>query len=204
MLKASMGGGGKGMRLIHSAEEVEEAYRRASGAETIVESLGLVHRLTSDTAAGAVSHALQSMQRITGFGDEIRNLQEELLQIEGLLDDFNHETADYMQDFSFDANEFSELEKRLDTIHNLQAKYGSTYEEILSHLEEVEDKLQKLADFEQYKEKLLAKIKEYESDLTKKCEQLSKERKDTHNENSNDRLRRSGKLLCRLSAQGRR
>ena len=160
-------------------EEVEEAYRRASGAETIVESLGLVHRLTSDTAAGAVSHALQSMQRITGFGDEIRNLQEELLHIEGLLDDFNHETADYMQDFSFDANEFSELEKRLDTIHNLQAKYGSTYEEILSHLEEVEDKLQKLADFEQYKEKLLAKIKEYESDLTKKCEQLSKERKET-------------------------
>ena len=160
-------------------EEVEEAYRRASGAEIIVESLGLVHRLTSDTAAGAVSHALQSMQRITGFGDEIRNLQEELLQIEGLLDDFNHETADYMQDFSFDANEFSELEKRLDTIHNLQAKYGSTYEEILSHLEEVEDKLQKLADFEQYKEKLLAKIKEYESDLTKKCEQLSKERKET-------------------------
>ena len=72
-----------------------------------------------------------------------------------------------MQDFSFDANEFSELEKRLDTIHNLQAKYGSTYEEILSHLEEVEDKLQKLAEFEQYKEKLLAKIKGYESELTK-------------------------------------
>lgn len=160
-------------------EEVEEAYRRASGAETIVESLSLVHRLTSDTAAGAVSHALQSMQRITGFGEEIQNLQEELLQIEGLLDDFNHETADYMQDFSFDANEFSELERRLDTIHNLQAKYGSTYEEILSHLEEVEDKLQKLADFEQYKEKLLAKIKVFESDLTKKCEQLSKERKET-------------------------
>lgn len=29
MLKASMGGGGKGMRLIHSAEEVEEAYTTA-------------------------------------------------------------------------------------------------------------------------------------------------------------------------------
>ena len=160
-------------------EEVEEAYRRASGAETIVESLSLVHRLTSDTAAGAVSHALQSMQRVAGFGDEIQNLQEELLQIEGLLDDFNHETADYMQDFSFDANEFSELERRLDTIHNLQAKYGSTYEEILSHLEEVENKLQKLADFEQYKQKLLVQIKQYEADLTEKCEQLSKERKET-------------------------
>ena len=29
MLKASMGGGGKGMRLIHSEEEVEEAYNTA-------------------------------------------------------------------------------------------------------------------------------------------------------------------------------
>ena len=29
MLKASMGGGGKGMRLIHSAEEVEESYTTA-------------------------------------------------------------------------------------------------------------------------------------------------------------------------------
>ena len=29
MLKASMGGGGKGLRLIHSAEEVEEAYTTA-------------------------------------------------------------------------------------------------------------------------------------------------------------------------------
>ena len=29
MLKASMGGGGKGMRLIHNAEEVEEAYTTA-------------------------------------------------------------------------------------------------------------------------------------------------------------------------------
>ena len=29
MLKASMGGGGKGMRLIHSVEEVKEAYTTA-------------------------------------------------------------------------------------------------------------------------------------------------------------------------------
>ena len=31
MLKASMGGGGKGMRLIHSEDEVKEAYDSAFG-----------------------------------------------------------------------------------------------------------------------------------------------------------------------------
>ncbi len=78
---------GKLSASLHAGEieEVEEAYRRASGAETIVESLSLVHRLTSDTATGAVSHALQSMRGLQAFGEEIQNLQEELLQIEGLF-----------------------------------------------------------------------------------------------------------------------
>lgn len=160
-------------------EDIEEKYRRASSAESIVEALGTVYRLSSDTAATAVSHALQSMQRIAGFGDEIMNLQEQLLQIEGLLGDFNHETADYMQDFSFDANEFAELERRLDTIHNLQAKYGETYEEIMAHLEETEQKLQQFEDFEQYREKLREKIDALEKELEEKCERLSKERKRT-------------------------
>ena len=37
MLKASMGGGGKGMRLIHSAEEVEEAYTTAKSAKIVAQ-----------------------------------------------------------------------------------------------------------------------------------------------------------------------
>ena len=36
MLKASMGGGGKGMRLIHKEEEVEEAYNAARSSRSLL------------------------------------------------------------------------------------------------------------------------------------------------------------------------
>lgn len=158
-------------------EEVEETYRRASHAGSIVESLGMVHQFTSETAGSAVSRALQSMQRIAELDDAIGGFQEELMQIEGLLGDFNHEIADYMSDFSFDENELMELERRLDCIHNLQSKYGNGYEEIMQHLQEVEDKLEKYADFESYLEKRQMKLEACERSLQEKCQRLSEGRK---------------------------
>lgn len=158
-------------------EEVEETYRRASHAGSIVESLGLVHQLTSETAGNAVSHALQNMQRIAGLDESITGFQEELLQIEGLLGDFNHEIADFMSDFSFDENELMEMERRLDCIHNLQSKYGNTYEDIMNHLQEVDDKLLKFADYEAYLEERRRKMDACEGALKDKCHLLSAERK---------------------------
>lgn len=158
-------------------EEVEETYRRASHAGSIVESLGMVHQLTSETAGNAVSHALQNMQRIAGLDESITGFQEELLQIEGLLGDFNHEIADFMSDFSFDENELMEMERRLDCIHNLQSKYGNTYEDIMNHLQEVDDKLLKFADYEAYLEERRRKMDACEEALKDKCHLLSAERK---------------------------
>ena len=43
-------------------------------------------------------------------------------------------------------NRIRELEQRLDVIHGLQAKYGDTYERIMSHLSEVDEKLDHYAD----------------------------------------------------------
>lgn len=158
-------------------EEVEETYRRASHAGSIVEALGMVHQLTSDTAGNAVSHALQNMQRLAGVDETISNFQEELLQIEGLLGDFNHEVADFMSDFTFDENELMEMERRLDCIHNLQSKYGSSYEEIMNHHHEVDQKLEKFADFELYLQKRQERMEACEKSLREKCSRLSEERK---------------------------
>jgi len=158
-------------------EQVEETYRRASHAGSIVEALSMVHQLTSDTAGNAVSHALKTIQRIADMDDTIGNLQEELLQIEGLLGDFNHEIADFMSDFSFDENELIEMERRLDCIHNLQSKYGSSYEEIQNHLQKVEEKLEKFADFEAYREKRQQQMAACEEKLRQQCEQLSQIRR---------------------------
>lgn len=154
-------------------EEIEETYRLASQAGSIVESLGMVHQLTSETAGSAVSHALQNIQRIAGLNDTIASFQEELMQIESLLGDVNHEIADFMTDFTFDEAELLEIERRLDCIHNLQSKYGSSYDAIMNHLREVDEKLEKFADFESYREKCRQKLENCEESLRDKCHRLS-------------------------------
>lgn len=154
-------------------EEIEEMYRLASQAGSIVESLGMVHQLTSETAGSAVSHALQNIQRIAGLNQTIGSFQEELMQIEGLLGDFNHEIADFMSDFSFDEAELLEMERRLDCIHNLQAKYGNRYESIMNHLQEVDEKLQKFADYDAYREQCRRQLDRCEESLRNKCHRLS-------------------------------
>lgn len=155
-------------------EEVETVYRRASQAGSIVESLGMVHQLTSETAGNAVSHALQNIQRITGLDDSIGNFLDELMQIEDLLGDFNREIADFMSDFSFDEAELLEIERRLDCIHNLQSKYGNSYEAIMNHLREIEEKLEKFADFEAYRSSCRQRMEECEESLRTKCHRLSR------------------------------
>ena len=154
-------------------EEIEEEYRRASHAGTIVETLGNVYQLSSETASGAISHSLQQLQRIAGLDESLADFSEELIQIEGLLGDFNHSVANFMSDFSYDDNEMRQLEQRLDCIHRLQTKYGKTYEDIMSHRQEVEDKLNQYADYDSYREKQKQQMMECESLLQKLCGRLT-------------------------------
>ncbi len=160
-------------------EELEENYRLVSNAGAVVEALGEVHRLSGETAAGAVGHGLRRLQEIRSLNPALDGFAEELMQIEGLLGDFNHEISSFMADFSFDENELVEMERRLDCIHTLQSKYGDTYEDIMGHLREVQDQLEKYADFESYQKKKREEYEQICADLLRACETLSAYRKKT-------------------------
>lgn len=167
-------------------EKIDETYRRASNAGTIVETLGTVHQLTSETAAGAISHALQQIQRIANLDESLADYMEELIQMEGLLGDFNHGIARHMSDFSYDDREMQQLEQRLDCIHRLQTKYGKTYEEIMLHLQEVDNKLLQYADYEAYREKQKQELAACETQLHEYCARLTTARKQAAKELENE------------------
>ncbi|MCH5266529.1 MAG: DNA repair protein RecN [Lachnospiraceae bacterium] len=159
-------------------EEVEETYRRAANAGTIAEALGKVHQLSAENAAGAISHGLRSLNEVSGLDSAIGGFSEELMQIEGLLGDFNREISEFMADFSFDEKELVELERRLDCIHTLQSKYGSTYKDIIAHLQKVNEKLEKYADYETYQKERQEKLETLQEELFRACEELSRCRKE--------------------------
>lgn len=156
--------------------QIEDRYRRAANAGTIVEALGEVHQLSLENAVPAVSRGIRRLQDISGLDSSVAGFAEELLQIEGLLGDFNRGISEFMADFSFDEGELTEIERRLDCIRSLQAKYGDSYEDIMDHLQEVNSKLDKYADYESYCEKRQREFEQLENKLSAKCRELTEYR----------------------------
>lgn len=160
-------------------DSLEEEFQRASHAGMIVENLSEVYSLSTETALSAVSHGLRRLNEIQSLDVSLSDFAEELMQIEALLGDFNREVSAFMEDFTFDENELIQMQNRLDLIHSLQSKYGESYEDIMSHLQTVEDKLEQYADYENYRQRQQEKLAQLESQLTKQCEALSEYRKKT-------------------------
>ncbi len=161
-------------------EELEEQVRKLSNASTIVESLSRVYELTGDQlngSASGVSQALRQLSDVAELDEQLVSMQSELMDIENLLADFNRGVSEYMQDFSFDESELRQMEERLDLIRNCQSKYGKTYEDIMAHLQEITEKIERFSDYEEFLQKCQEKKADMEQELTKLCGQLTAMRK---------------------------
>ena len=154
-------------------DEIDEKYRMASNAGSVVEVLSSVYQDGTKAAFDGVSRVLPELKRISDYNPKISEYESQLLEIESLLSDVNHDISGFMQDYQFDEAQMRELEQRLDVIHGLQVKYGDTYERIMSHLSEVDEKLDHYADYEQYRVERQDRFDALKKDLTDKCAVLS-------------------------------
>ena len=163
-------------------EELETLYRRLNNGKLILETLQSVHSLTGyDSGQGAgeaVGTGVRELLRVTEYDTQLESMAETLQEIDGLLNDFNRELSSYVEDLSFDDETFYETEKRLDQINGLKAKYGRTIEEILEYQNTQQQKLEKLARYEENFLEARQNLKKAEEQLEKDSYDLSEIRKD--------------------------
>lgn len=163
-------------------EELETLYRRLNNGKLILETLQSVHSLTGyDSGQGAgeaVGTGVRELLRVTEYDTQLESMAETLQEIDGLLNDFNRELSSYVEDLSFDDETFYETEKRLDQINGLKAKYGRTIEEILEYQNTQQQKLEKLAMYEENFLEARQNLKKAEEQLEKDSYVLSEIRKD--------------------------
>ncbi len=160
---------------------VEEEYKRYSNGKKIMEALNMAYQYSgngSENASDFTSRALKELSQASAFDDKVRELEAQILEIDNLLNDFNREIADYIDETEFDDETFFELEKRLDEINLLKSKYGRTIPEILTALSEKEARLEKLQDYDCYLADLRKKVNEAEKVVGRLCMQVSEIRKD--------------------------
>lgn len=127
--------------------EVEQEYQRASNAAKLLElSQGTLNLMGEDdpnllTAAGAVGRNLAELQRIDSSTSGLLTLHGQAVE---LLRELQNEISHYVDRIDLNPERLQELTERLDLLHSLKRKYGSTLADVIAFGEESGRKLQSL------------------------------------------------------------
>lgn len=165
---------------IGEDNELEEEFKRFSNGRKIMEAVGHAHEAVDgqgESASELIGRALRELSSVSGYDKVVADMEGQLIEIENLLHDFNHELSAYISDADFDEETFYQIEKRLDLINHLKSKYGNTVEKILVLYEEKCEKLRVLNDYDTYLKKLSDALNSKEKEVRTLCEEISKIRK---------------------------
>ncbi len=161
-------------------EELETLYRRMANGRKIAQGAAEAYRYTSedgDSASENLSRAIRALAEAADCDERARQLQDQLMEVDSLLNDFNRELSDYSKECEFSEEEFYETENRLNEINRLKVKYGNTIDEILDYQGRQQEKMARLEDYETYIQGLKEKMEQEKERLSKACQGLSKIRK---------------------------
>ena len=164
-------------------EELEAVFRKYSNGKKIMDAVGAANAATSEddeSASERIGRALRELSSVSAYDEHVKEMEEQLTEIDNLLSDFNHELASYLSDEEFDEETFYETEKRLDLINHLKSKYGNTIADILKYGEEKAERITVLNDYDVY----LAGLQKNVSEKEKQLEQLSREVSDIRKKES--------------------
>lgn len=141
-------------------EEVEKTYQKMLYAQKIREAAVNVHAFCGyeDNGIGSLmGRALKEIRSVSAYDDTLQEFEQQLLDMDGLLNDYNRAMAEYLSNLEFDASLFDQTERRLNLLNHLKSKYGNTVEEILAYHEQAQQKLAKYQDYDAYRMELSKK-----------------------------------------------
>ncbi len=155
-------------------EACEAAFRRFSNARKIADSLSEAYRAVSTEE---ISRALRSVEQAAQYDDGLAGIRDELTDVDGLLNDLSREISSYLEEMTFDEEQFSQVEARLNLIRNLESKYGKTIEDVNRSLEEKRGRLEELENYDVLRAKTEKELLKTEEQMKKLCQELTDARK---------------------------
>ena len=141
-------------KLLQNSEKI------ANGLNEAVESL--YGGDDTDGAASLLNMAERALARIAKYSDDIASLHEKVADLMYQVQDAAEIARDVQYELSYSADELDRIESRLDVIHKLRRKYGTTCEEILQYLQKAKQELDEIEFADDHLERLKKKLKKAE------------------------------------------
>ena len=162
-------------------ESLEADYRFMVNSKRIADGAAEAYNYTSgdgSSASECLSRAIRALSDIREYDGRAEELYGQLVEVDGLLNDFNRELSDYSQSCECSEEELYDTENRLNEINHLKVKYGNSIEEILTYCQEQSEKIRKLEDYETYISKLNSDCEQAKKELLRNAAELSAIRKE--------------------------
>ena len=153
---------GEDDRLEERRKVLQNAEKLSNGMETAVECL-----YGGDDSAGAsglLAQAEYALARLSRFSDSFAALHDKVSDLMYQVQDAAEEVRDARDGLSYSAEELEQIESRLDVIHKLRRKYGTTCEEILEYLDKAKKELDEIEFADDKLERLKKNLKKAEKE----------------------------------------
>ena len=141
-------------KLLQNSEKI------ASGLNDAVENLYGGDDI--DGAAALLSIAERALARISKYSDDISSLHEKVADMMYQVQDVAELAREVRDDLAYSADELEQIEFRLDVIHKLRRKYGTTCVDILEYLEKAKKELDEIEFADDHMERLKKKLTQAE------------------------------------------
>lgn len=168
-------------RLIPGEEtQLAEQYKMLSNATDIAQGLGEIYSLTGEgagTASEQLSRSLRILHKLSEYSPKMEEFSDQLSELDSLLTDFNRDISGYMEDFDNGGEELEQVERRLNLVRGVKAKYGATTKQVQEYAKSLEEKLERYEQYQAYREELEIKLQEKEKDLKQISGEISEIRR---------------------------
>ena len=131
----------------------------------------------TDGAASLLADAQYTLSRLSRYTDNFSALCERVTDLMYQVQDVAEEARDARDALSYSADELEQIEGRLDIIHRLRRKYGTTCREILEYLENAKAELDEIEFADDKIEKLKRKLADAKQDAVGWAMRLRENRK---------------------------
>ncbi len=133
---------GEDARLEERRKILQNAEKLSDGIHAAVECL--YGSDDSDGAAALLAAAERELGRLSRYTDAFAQLHSTVADLMYQVQDAAESVRDARDELSYSADELEAIESRLDIIHRLRRKYGTTCEDILAYLEQTKAELDEI------------------------------------------------------------
>jgi DNA repair protein RecN (Recombination protein N) len=166
-------------------EDLKEEYQTLSHGEEIYRVVAeLISALSGDDykdkgIMDRLSVLKNKFAEIEDYNQELKELNQKFADIYYGLEEFSFDLSDFESSFAYDEERISMISDRLDLINTLLRKYGEDVETVISYLQELYQKRDKLENVEEKIASLTKREQELKKELTDKSKKLSRHRKES-------------------------